>query len=138
MYIIFIPATGFVSAIIPTFTRRTMFGYTALVLSLIATAFIGFGVWVHHMFATPLPRLGQGMFTASSLMIVIPNGVQIFCWIATLWGGPAPGARRRCSSSSASSPIFVIGGLTGVMLASVSIDRRCTTRSSSSPTCTTC
>ena len=60
VYIIFLPATGFVSAIIPTFTRRTMFGYTALVLSLIATAFIGFGVWVHHMFATPLPRARPG------------------------------------------------------------------------------
>src|SRR5204862_339419 len=63
------------------------FGYTALVLSSTATAFIGFGVWVHHMFATPLPQLGQGLFTASSLMIVIPNGVQMFCWIAMLWSG---------------------------------------------------
>jgi heme/copper-type cytochrome/quinol oxidase subunit 1 len=73
VYIVFIPATGFISDIIPTFARRPIFGYTALVLSLIATAFIGFGVWVHHMFATPLPRLGQGLFTASSLMIVVPT-----------------------------------------------------------------
>ena len=121
VYIIFLPATGFVSAIIPTFTRRHMFGYTALVLSAVATAFIGFGVWVHHMFATPLPDLGQGMFTAASLMIVIPNGVQMFCWIATIWSG-----RTRLELPLiwvlGFVAVFVIGGLTGVMLASVSID----------------
>ncbi len=87
VYIIFLPATGFISEILPTFSRRRMFGYTALVLANVSVAFIGFGVWVHHMFATPLPELGQGLFTASSLMITIPNGVQFFCWIATLWGG---------------------------------------------------
>jgi cytochrome c oxidase subunit 1 len=65
VYIMFIPATGFVSTIVVTFSRRRAFGYTALVLSMVATAFIGFGVWVHHMFATPLPRLGQGLFTAA-------------------------------------------------------------------------
>ena len=56
-----------------------------MVLSLIATAFIGFGVWVHHMFATGLPQLGQSFFTAASIMIVVPTALQIFCWIATIW-----------------------------------------------------
>src|SRR3954447_2794285 len=121
VYIIFIPATGFVATIVETFSGRRMFGYSALVLSMIATGFIGFGLWVHHMFATPLPNLGRSFFTASSMMIAIPNGVQIFCWIATLWGG-----RVRLTV-----PLlfiggffinFVIGGLTGVMLASVPID----------------
>jgi cytochrome c oxidase subunit 1 len=121
VYIIFIPATGFVSAILPTFCRRRMFGYTPLVLSAIATAFIGFGVWVHHMFATPLPDLGQGLFTASSLMIVIPNGVQMFCWIATLWGGK-PKLGLPLIWVLGFIAVFVIGGLTGVMLASVSIN----------------
>jgi cytochrome c oxidase subunit 1 len=121
VYIIFLPATGFIASIIPTFTRRTMFGYTALVLSLIATAFIGFGVWVHHMFATPLPRLGQGMFTGASLMIVIPNAVQIFCWIATLWSGKIR-LRTPILFVLGFFAVFVIGGLSGVMLASVSID----------------
>jgi cytochrome c oxidase subunit I+III len=121
VYIIFIPATGFVAAIIPAFTRRHMFGYTALVLSAIATAFIGFGVWVHHMFVTPLPDLGQGMFTAASLMIVIPNGVQIFCWVATICTGKV---RLELPLIWVLGFIFVfmIGGLTGVMLASVSVD----------------
>jgi heme/copper-type cytochrome/quinol oxidase subunit 1 len=87
VYIIFVPATGFVSAIIPTFTGRPIFGYVPLVLSLVATGFIAFGLWVHHMFVTGIPQLSGSFFTAASLMIVIPNGVQMFCWIASLWRG---------------------------------------------------
>jgi heme/copper-type cytochrome/quinol oxidase subunit 1 len=121
VYIIFIPATGFVSAIITTFARRKTFGYTALVLTMIATAFIGFGVWVHHMFATPLPQLGQSIFTASSMLIVIPNGVQIFCWLATLWLGKW-NLKTPLIFVLGFFAIFVMGGLTGVMLASVPLD----------------
>ena len=121
VYIIFIPATGFVSAIITAFARRKTFGYTALVLTMIATGFIGFGVWVHHMFATPLPQLGQSIFTASSMLIVIPNGVQIFCWIATLWAGKW-NLKTPLIFVLGFFAIFIIGGLTGVMLASVPLD----------------
>ena len=121
VYIFFIPAIGFISAILPAFTRRKVFGYTALVLSMIATAFIGFGVWVHHMFTTPLPELGQGMFTASSLLIVIPNGVQIFCWAATIWLGRV-WLKTPMLFVLAFFGVFIIGGLTGVILASVSLD----------------
>lgn len=121
VYIIFIPATGFVSTIITTFSRRKPFGYTALVLTMIATAFIGFGVWVHHMFATPLPQLGQSIFTASSMLIVIPNGVQIFCWLATLWAGKW-NLKTPLIFVLGFFAIFVLGGLTGVMLASVPLD----------------
>ncbi|MFL5328518.1 MAG: cytochrome c oxidase subunit I [Gemmataceae bacterium] len=121
VYIIFLPATGFIAEIIPTFTRRRMFGYTPLVLSAIATAFIGFGVWVHHMFATPLPQIGQGLFTASSLMIVIPNAIQVFCWTATICGG-WPRLELPMAFVLGFFANFLIGGLTGVMLASVSID----------------
>jgi cytochrome c oxidase subunit 1 len=121
VYIIFIPATGFVSTILPTFCRRRQFGYTGIVLSLLATAFIGFGLWVHHMFATPLPRLGQAFFTGSSEIIAIPSGIQIFCWLATLWGG-----RLRFDTPMlfvlGFIAIFVLGGLTGVMLGAVNID----------------
>src|SRR5205085_2945969 len=85
VYIIFIPGTGIVSTIIATFSRRPMFGYLAVVLSLVSTAFMGFGLWVHHMFATGLPQLGESFFTAASIMIAIPTGIQIFCWIATMW-----------------------------------------------------
>ena len=103
VYIIFLPATGIVSSIIAAFARRPVFGYLALVLSLIAVGFLSFGLWVHHMFATGLPKLGASFFTASSMLIAIPNGLQIFCWLATLWGGPADDQRRRCCSCSASS-----------------------------------
>ena len=75
---------GFISAVIPTFARRPMFGHDAIVLSLIATGFLSFGLWVHHMFATNVPELGKSFFTAMSFMIAIPTALQIFCWIATL------------------------------------------------------
>jgi cytochrome c oxidase subunit 1 len=123
VYIILVPALGIVSSIIVASTRRPIFGYTALVLSVIAIGFIGFGLWVHHMFTTGLPQLGLSFFTAASLMIVIPSGVQIFCWIASLWG-----ARPRLYTPLwfvlGFIFIFVLGGLTGVMVASVPFDRQ--------------
>jgi cytochrome c oxidase subunit 1 len=121
VYIIFIPALGMVSAIVATFSRREVFGYLAMVLSLVATAFIGFGLWVHHMFATGLPQVGQSFFTAASIMIAVPSGVQIFCWIATLWAGRLQ-LRTPLWFVIGFIAIFVLGGLTGVMLASVPID----------------
>ena len=110
-----------VSAIVATFARRPVFGYPALVLSLIATGFLAFGLWVHHMFATGLPQLGESFFTAASMMIAIPTGVQIFCWIATMWSG-RPLFRTPLLFVLGFFFIFVIGGLTGVMLASVPLD----------------
>jgi cytochrome c oxidase subunit I len=121
VYFIFIPATGIISAIIPTFARRKMFGYTALVLALFGTGFLAFGLWVHHMFVTGLPRLGESFFTASSMAVAIPSGIQIFCWIATLWDGKL---RFQTPLFFVFGFIvnFVIGGLSGVMVASVPID----------------
>ena len=121
VYIIFIPATGFVSTIVETFSGRPIFGYTALILSLIATAFIGFGLWVHHMFATPLPNLGRSFFSSASMMIAIPSGIQIFCWLTTLSLG-RPRLRVPLLFVCGFVLIFVLGGLTGIMLASVPID----------------
>jgi len=121
VYIIFIPGLGMVSAIIEAFCHRRIFGYTAMVMSLVATAFIGFGLWVHHMFAVGLPQSGQSFFTAASMMIAIPSGIQIFCWIATIWMGK-PNFRPPLMFVLGFVAIFVIGGLTGVMLASVPID----------------
>ena len=115
------PAPGIISAIIPTFARRPMFGYLAIVLSLIATGFLAFGLWVHHMFATGLPELGKSFFTAASMMIAIPTGVQIFCWIATIWSGRLV-LRTPLLFVLGFFFIFVIGGLTGMMLASVPLD----------------
>ena len=121
VYIIFLPATGWVSAIVVTFSRRQAFGYIALVLSLIAVGFLSFGLWVHHMFTTGLPQLGASFFTASSMLIAIPNGIQIFCWIATLWDG-RPVIRTPLLFIFGFFFIFVAGGLSGIMLASVPLD----------------
>jgi cytochrome c oxidase subunit 1 len=121
VYIIFIPALGFVSTIVQTFSRRPVFGYTALVLSMIATGFIGFGLWVHHMFATGLPLLGESFFTAATMMIAIPSGIQIFCWIATLWSG-RPRFPVPMLFVLGFFLIFILGGLSGVMQASVPVN----------------
>jgi cytochrome c oxidase subunit 1 len=98
-----------------------MFGYLPLVLSLIAVGFLSFGLWVHHMFTTGLPQMGASFFTAASMLIAVPNGIQIFCWIATLWGG-RPVFRTPLLFVIGFFTIFVIGGLSGVMLASVPLD----------------
>jgi cytochrome c oxidase subunit 1 len=121
VYIIFIPALGMVSMILEANSRRGIFGYPAIVLSLVGNGFIAFGLWVHHMFATGLPQIGAAYFTAASMMIAITSGVQIFCWIATLWSG-----RLRMTAAMhfvfGFIFIFVLGGMTGVMLASIPFD----------------
>jgi cytochrome c oxidase subunit 1 len=121
VYIIFLPALGFISAIIEANSRREIFGYSAVVLSQVATGFIAFGLWVHHMFATGLPQIGEAYFTAASMMIAVTTGIQIFCWLATLWSG-----RLRMTAAMhfvfGFLFIFVLGGMTGVMLASIPLD----------------
>jgi cytochrome c oxidase subunit I+III len=121
VYIIFIPATGFVSTIVSTFSGRPAFGYLALVLALIATGFLAFGLWVHHMFATPIPEMGRTFFTGASILIAIPAGIQMFCWIATIWLGK-PRFTTPMMFVCGFMVLFLIGGLTGVMLGSVPID----------------
>src|SRR5213079_1413481 len=116
VYFIFIPALGFLSAIIPSFARRPVYGYPAMVLSLITTAFLSFGLWVHHMFATHLPELGKSFFTSASMMIALPTAIQIYCWIVTLWRG-----RLWLATPLLFTLAFFIlllaGGLTGIMVA---------------------
>ncbi|MFO1025994.1 MAG: cytochrome c oxidase subunit I [Acetobacteraceae bacterium] len=121
VYIIFLPAVGMISSIIPTFARRPIVGYLPLVLALIATGILAFGLWVHHMFVTGLPRLGESFFTASSMAIAVPNGIQIFCWLATLVLG-RPVLKTPMLFILAFFFTFVIGGLSGVMVASVPFD----------------
>jgi cytochrome c oxidase subunit I+III len=121
VYIIFLPAAGMVSTMLPAFVGRPVFGHLALVMALIATGVLSFGLWVHHMFVTGLPRLGESFFTASSMAIAIPAGIQIFCWLATLWDGK-PLFRTPLLFIIGFIITFVIGGLTGVMVASVPFD----------------
>ena len=121
VYIIFLPATGFVSEIVSTFSRRSVFGYPIVVMSLVATGILAFGLWVHHMFATGLPRVGYSFYTAASMSVSIPTGLQIFCWIATMWEG-RPKFEVPFLYVIAFLVTFVIGGLSGVIIAAVPLD----------------
>ena len=121
VYIIFLPATGFVSVITETFCRRPVFAYPVVVLALISTGILAFGLWVHHMFATGLPRVGYSFYTAASMTVAIPTGLQIFCWLATMWDG-RPRFAVPMLYVVGFIVTFVIGGLTGVIIASVPLD----------------
>jgi cytochrome c oxidase subunit I+III len=121
VYLIFIPGLGFISAIVPTFARRTVVGYPAMVLALIATGFLSFGLWLHHMFTTNLPEVGKSFFTAVSMLIAIPTAVQLFCWIATLGTGRLLW-RTPLLFVVGFFAVLVLGGLTGIMVASVPMD----------------
>ncbi|MFL5113406.1 MAG: cbb3-type cytochrome c oxidase subunit I, partial [Microvirga sp.] len=121
VYIIFLPGTAIVSQIIPAFARRRIIGYVALVLSIVSTGFLSFGVWVHHMFATGLPALGMSFFSAATLMVVIPTAVQYFLWLATLWYGKID-VKAPMLWVLGFIVDFLIGGLTGVMLGIIPLD----------------
>jgi cytochrome c oxidase subunit 1 len=121
VYIIFLPATGFVSTITETFCRRPVFAYPIVVLALISTGILAFGLWVHHMFATGLPRVGYSFYTAASMTVAVPTALQIFCWLATMWDG-RPRFQVPMLYVVGFIVTFVIGGLTGVIIAAVPLD----------------
>ncbi|HET7613756.1 MAG TPA: cytochrome c oxidase subunit I [Gemmatimonadaceae bacterium] len=121
VYVIVLPAMGIVSDALPTFCRRPLVGYTFVALSTVMTAMIGFGVWLHHMFATGIAPLALAFFGAASIFITIPSAVAIFAWLGTLWDGkpwyPAP-----MKFMLGFIALFVIGGVSGVMTAAVPLD----------------
>jgi cytochrome c oxidase subunit I+III len=121
VYIMLLPATGIVSAVIPVFVRRRIVGYALVVAALIAIAILSFGLWVHHMFATGLPALVLALFAVSSALIAIPSGVQVFAWLATLWYG-RPRWETPLLFVAGGIFIFVAGGITGVMVAVAPFD----------------
>ncbi len=121
VYIQLIPATGIVSAIVATFARRPLVGHSLITMAIIATGLLSFGLWVHHMFTVGLPVLGLTFFSAASLTIAIPSGIQVFSWIATLWQG-RPIFSTSLLFSLGFIVIFVLGGITGVMVALVPFD----------------
>ena len=121
VYIIFLPAAGMVSMMLPAFARTHLVGYTWVVVAAIAIGFLSFGLWVHHMFTTGLPLLSLGFFSAASSAIAIPMGIQVFAWLATLWAGK-PVLRVPMLFILGFLFIFVVGGLTGVMVAAVPYD----------------
>ncbi|MGR9086760.1 MAG: cytochrome c oxidase subunit I [Gammaproteobacteria bacterium] len=118
VYILFLPAAGIVSTLLPAFSRRAIVGYRWIVLAVIATGFLSFGLWVHHMFTIGIPKLAQAFFSTASMLVAIPTGVQLFSWLATLWTG-RPVYHVPMLWLVGFLIIFLIGGLTGIMLALV-------------------
>ena len=121
VYIIFLPAAGFISMIIPTFSRRPIVGYTWVAVAAVATGFASFGLWVHHMYTTGLPQMSMNFFAAASLTVAIPSGIQVFAWLATIWNG-RPVIKTPMLFAIGFLVLFVIGGLTGVTVAVVPFD----------------
>jgi cytochrome c oxidase subunit I+III len=119
VYIIFLPAAGAVSTMIPTLAHHPLVGYRAVVVAVVAVAFLSFGLWVHHMFAVGIPHLALAFFSAASGLVAIPTAVQIFAWIATLAQGKRPRLSAPMLHLGGFLFVFVIGGLSGVMLAMV-------------------
>jgi cytochrome c oxidase subunit I+III len=121
VYIIFLPSVALIAMIVPTFAHRPIVGYSWVVLAAIGTGFISFGLWVHHMFTTGLPGITIALFSAASEAVAIPTGVQIFCFIATLAAGRVTRSVPMLYTFG-SLAIFVLGGLTGVMVAVAPFD----------------
>ncbi len=121
VYILFVPATGMVSMLVTTFSRRATAGYVWIATSLVSVGFISFGVWVHHMFATGLPSLALAFFSAVSLLITIPSGVQFFAWIVTMWKGTVE-LTVPMLFTVGFLLIFLLGGITGVMVSILPFD----------------
>ena len=122
VYIIVLPGLGLVSGMIPTLSRRPMIGYSYIVLAEMAIGLIGLAVWAHHMFAIGIPTISLGFISASSFMITIPSGTQIFAWLATMIRGK-PRFSTPMLYVMGFIVLFVIGGLSGVMFASVPFDQ---------------
>ncbi|MFN2616905.1 MAG: cytochrome c oxidase subunit I [Thermoleophilaceae bacterium] len=121
VYIMALPGFGIVSEVLPVFARKPIFGYKAIAASTVAIAFLGMLVWAHHMFATPTPTVVLAFFMLSSFAIAVPTGIKIFNWIATLWRGQI-WFQTALLFAVALPAQFVIGGISGVILAIFPVD----------------
>src|SRR5690606_4978433 len=121
VYIIFLPAIALVATIVPTFVRHPVVGYGWIVLAAVGTGFISFGLWVHHMFTTGLPNISLAFFSAASQAVALPTGVQILALLATVLAGRLVRSVPMLFVLGA-LVIFVLGGLTGVMVAMAPFD----------------
>ncbi len=121
VYIIFLPATGMISMLLPVFARHPIVGYPYIAISTILTGFVGFGVWVHHMFVVGEPFMAMSFFSAASMTISIFTAVQIFCWVATLWKGK-PVLTTSMLFALGFMALLVLGGLNGVVTAVIPVD----------------
>lgn len=121
VYIMILPAFGIVSAIIPTFARKPLFGYSSMVYATAAIAFLSFIVWAHHMFTVGMPLFGELVFMYATMLIAIPTGVKVFNWVATMWKG-SMSFETPMLFSIAFVILFTIGGFSGLMLAIAPVD----------------
>jgi cytochrome c oxidase subunit 1 len=121
VYILILPAFGIISEVLPVFSRKPLFGYAAMVFSGVFIAFLGFGVWSHHMFSTGMGPIADTFFALSTMLIAIPTGVKIFNWIGTMWGGSLQ-FRTPMLFAIGFIAMFIIGGLSGVMHSSPPAD----------------
>jgi cytochrome c oxidase subunit I len=121
VYIIFLPATGMISMLLPVFARRPIVGYPWVAAATVLTGVVGFAVWVHHMFAVGITHLGMSFFSAASMTISVFTAVQVFSWVATLWKG-----RLVLTSSMLFAlgflALLVVGGLNGIVTAVIPVD----------------
>jgi len=121
VYVIFLPATGMISLIVPVFSRRPIVGYPYVAISTILTGLVGFSVWLHHMFTVGMSDMAMSFFSAGSMMISIFTIVQVFAWVATVWKGrPVPTAAMYYALGSIA--LLVIGGLSGVFTGVIPVD----------------
>ena len=125
VYIVVLPAMGIISDVIPTFSRRPLVGYTLVALATVSTGILGFGVWVHHMFATGIPQTASSFFAGASMVITIPSAIAVFAWIATMWHG-RPVFRTPMLFAAGFIVLFVIGGVSGVATAANAYDLQLT------------
>ena len=121
VYIIFLPSVALAAMIVPTFARRPVVGYSWIVLAAVGTGFLSFGLWVHHMYTTGLPNISLGFFSAASEAVAIPTAVQIFALLGTVLAGRLVRSTAMLFVLGALA-IFVLGGLTGVMVAVAPFD----------------
>ena len=121
VYILILPAMGIVSEVLPTFSRKPLFGYPVVVYSGIFIGFMGWGVWSHHMFSVGLGPLADSFFALTTMLIAIPTGVKIFNWLATLWGGKIE-LKTAMLFALGFIALFTMGGLSGFMHASPPAD----------------
>jgi cytochrome c oxidase subunit 1 len=121
VYIMVLPVFGIISEVLPVFARKPIFGYKAIAASTVAIAFLALLVWAHHMFATPSPDVVLAFFMISSFLISVPTGVKIFNWVATLWRGTIEFKTPLLFSVGFLS-LFLVGGITGVLLAVFPVD----------------
>ncbi|MGB3695711.1 MAG: cytochrome c oxidase subunit I [Spirulinaceae cyanobacterium] len=121
VYIMILPIFGMISEILPTHSRQPIFGYRAIAYSSLAIAFLGLIVWAHHMFTSGTPGWMRMFFMAATMIIAVPTGIKVFGWCATIWGGKISLNTPMLFAIGFLSA-FLIGGLSGVMLASVPFD----------------